>query len=71
MAKYLNCGSSVLHLIGHKDQCQPGQSIEHDFSINGPEGEHGPSREAALIAAGALKLIDPEPKRRLAAEPKE
>ena len=71
MAKYLNCGTSALTLTGHTVPCRPGETVEHDFSLTGPDGEHGPSREAALIAAGALKPADPEPKRRAAAEPKE
>ena len=72
MGKYLNCGTSVLRLRGHAEPCQPGQAVEHDFSVDGPEGEHGPAREAALIAAGALQPVTesvPEPpKRRGAAE---
>lgn len=32
----------------------PGASFTYDFSLEGPEGEHGPAREAALLAAGAL-----------------
>lgn len=55
MASYL-CGPSVLRLTGHTEAVQPGASFDHDFSVTGPEGEHGPAREAALIASGAASL---------------
>lgn len=64
MAKYL-VGPSVWN--GH----QPGSTVEHDFSETGPEGEHGPAREAALIAAGALAPVAAErPTRRPALDTK-
>lgn len=50
-------GPSRVHLNGHKDACEPGCIVEHDFSITGPEGEHGPAREAAMVAAGALTPV--------------
>lgn len=53
MAKYLN-GPSTLQLTGQPVPVQPGATFDHDFSVDGPEGEFGPSREAALIAAGAI-----------------
>lgn len=53
MAKYLS-GPSTLWLTGRSDPVLPGTAFEHDFSVDGPEGEHGPDREAALLAAGAL-----------------
>ena len=55
MARYL-VGPSPLTLTGAQ-LAQPGETVEHDFSINGPDGAHGPGREAALIAAGALTLV--------------
>lgn len=57
MGRY-TVGPSTVHVTGIPSQ--PGDVIEHDFSINGPEGEHGPAREAALIAAGALTPITEE-----------
>lgn len=50
MAKY-TVGPSIWH--GHA----PGEVVEYDFSPSGPEGEHGPAREAMLIAAGALTPV--------------
>lgn len=55
MGRYL-CGPSVLRLAGHAAATRPGQIVEHDFSATGPEGEHGPAREAALLASRALQL---------------
>lgn len=51
-------GPSVLQLTGHAVPIQPGESFEHDFSATGPEGEHGPAREAALLAAGSIVKTD-------------
>lgn len=59
MATYL-CGPSVLQLTGHAEPVRPGSTFAHDFTIGGPEGEYGPAREAALIAAGAM-MPEPEP----------
>ena len=72
MGKY-TVGPSTVHLTGHAKPAQPGETVEHDFSITGPEGEHGPAREAALIAAGAVTPVDdrPSPRRRVDIEPKE
>ena len=53
-------GPSVLSLTGHDTPAQPGEAVEHDFSVAGPEGEHGPAREQALITAGALTPITEE-----------
>jgi len=61
MAKY-TVGPCVWN--GH----QPGVVVEHDFSADGPDGDHGPEREAALIAAGALIPVVERPARRSAAE---
>lgn len=55
MTKY-RVGPSVLQLTG-AEPAQPGATVDHDFSVDGPDGEHGPAREAALIAAGALTPI--------------
>jgi hypothetical protein len=55
MAKY-TAGPSRLSLGGQP--IQPDQSFEHDFSVDGPEGEHGPGREAALLAAGAIVKVE-------------
>lgn len=51
-------GPSVLHLAGHPEPIQPGSLFLHDFSAQGPEGEHGPAREAALLAGGAMAFAD-------------
>ena len=59
MAKY-TLGPSTLHLTGHPAAAAPGSVLDHDFSVTGPDGEHGPAREAALIAAGALTLVTEE-----------
>lgn len=56
MAKY-TVGPSVWN--GHL----PGVVVEYDFSPAGPEGEHGPAREAALIAAGALTPVVAAPEK--------
>ena len=56
MGKY-TVGPSRVLLTGHAESCEPGCTVEHDFSVNGPDGEHGPAREAAMIAAGALTPI--------------
>ena len=53
MGKYI-VGPSTVHLRGHATPAKYGSEIEHDFSVDGPHGEHGPAQEAALIAAGAL-----------------
>lgn len=50
-------GPSVLSLTGHDTPSQPGETVEHDFSPSGPDGEHGPAREQALITAGALTPV--------------
>ena len=52
MGQY-NVGPSTVQLKGHATPAQPGEVVEHDFSLTGPDGEHGPARETALIAAGA------------------
>ena len=52
-------GPSVLQLTG-AEPAQPGATVDHDFSVDGPDGEHGPAREAALIAAGALTPVPVE-----------
>lgn len=57
--KYI-CGPSILSFPGG-EPIQPGDAFEHDFSIEGPEGEHGPAREAALIAAEAIAVAPPLP----------
>lgn len=57
MGRYI-AGDSVLRLTGGVEAIQPGQSFEHDFSETGPEGEHGPAREAAMIASGAIRVDD-------------
>ena len=56
MGRY-QVGPSALHLTGHTGATEPGGTVDHDFSIDGPDGEHGPAREAALIDAGALTPI--------------
>lgn len=48
------CGPSTLRLTGRNEPIQPGETFDHDFSADGPDGEHGPAREAALIAAEAI-----------------
>ena len=53
-------GPSRLWLSGHLGPIEPGEAFEHDFSDEGADGQHGPSRERALIAAGAITRIDPE-----------
>ncbi len=58
MSTYL-VGPSVVRLTGHATASQPGSRVEHDFGLTGPDGEHGPAREAALLACGALKMVDP------------
>ena len=65
MKKY-TVGPSHVQLTGGAP-AEPGAIVEHDFSVDGPDGEHGPGREAALIAAGALTLVvdQPSPRRRL------
>ncbi|MGE0450841.1 MAG: hypothetical protein AB7Q29_14805 [Vicinamibacterales bacterium] len=55
MKTYIS-GPSVLHLAGHPEPIQPGSLFLHDFSAQGPDGEHGPAREAALLAGGAIAL---------------
>ena len=55
--KYI-CGPSILSFPGG-EPIQPGESFEHDFSVEGPHGEHGPAREAALIAAEAIAVAPP------------
>lgn len=72
MGKY-TVGPCVLCLTGHEKPAKEGETVEHDFSINGPDGEHGPAREAALILAGAVTPVDdrPSPRRRVDLEPKE
>lgn len=67
MAKF-TVGPSTVHLTGHATPAQPGETVDHDFSITGPDGEHGPSREAALIAAGALTPVVDQPSARRRAE---
>lgn len=67
MAKY-TVGPSTLHLIGHETPAVPGETVDHDFSITGPDGEHGPAREAALIAAGALTPVVDQPSARRRAD---
>lgn len=59
MRKY-TVGPSTVHLTGHDTPAQPGEIVEHDFSPAGPDGEHGPGREAALIAAEALTPVTEE-----------
>lgn len=54
-------GPSRLQMTGAADLIQPGQSFEHDFSADGPEGEHGPAREAAMIASGAISRAPDAP----------
>ena len=56
MGKY-TVGPSVVQLTGHEKPAKPGDTVEHDFSLTGPDGEHGPAREAAAIAAGALTPV--------------
>ena len=68
MAKY-TVGPSTLNLTGHSEPAQPGTIVEHDFSLTGPDGEHGPARETALIAAGALTPVADQPSGRRRAEP--
>lgn len=54
MGRYV-CGNSVLRLTGRTDDpILPGTTFDYDFSAEGPEGVHGPAREAALVAAGAI-----------------
>lgn len=53
MGKYV-VGPCVLSLTGHPMSAKEGDIVEHDFSVQGPDGVHGPARETALIAAGAL-----------------
>ena len=62
MGRY-TVGPSTVHLTGHAQASQPGELVEHDFSIAGPDGEHGPAREAALITAGALTPVTEEASR--------
>ena len=62
MASY-TVGPSVVQLTGHAKAAQPGEKVEHDFSVTGPDGEHGPARETALIAAGALTPVSEAPTR--------
>lgn len=59
MGRY-TVGPCTLTLTGHDGACKEGDTVDHDFSINGPDGEHGPARETALIAAGALTPITEE-----------
>jgi len=40
---------------------KPGSVIEYDFSVTGPQGVHGPAREQAMIAAGALNVTEADP----------
>ena len=68
MAKY-TVGPSTVHLTGHDEPAAAGSVVDHDFSITGPDGEHGPAREAALIAAGALTLVVDQPSARRRVEP--
>lgn len=56
MARY-EAGPSVLWIDGGR--VEPGRVFEHDFSLAGPDGAHGPAREAALLAAGAVRRLDP------------
>ncbi len=53
-------GESALRLLGHAADVLPHTEFEHDFSVDGPEGEHGPAREAAMIASGAIAPVVPE-----------
>lgn len=53
MGRYL-VGPSTVRLTGHARAAEPGAIVEHDFSVDGPDGIHGPAQEAALVSAGAL-----------------
>lgn len=61
MGKYISAPETTLRLTGRSEPVNPGDTFEHDFSETGPEGEHGPAREAALLAAGAVTRAEPEP----------
>lgn len=52
-------GPSRVRLTGHAAWAGPGEIVEHDFSLTGPDGEHGPGREAHLLACGALEVVVP------------
>ena len=70
MGQYV-VGPSWVALTGHPFSVSPGSTVEHDFSIAGPDGEHGPAREAALIASGALIPVAPPLAERSGRRPKE
>jgi hypothetical protein len=57
MGQYI-AGRSRLRLKGHAEPVEPGQAFVHDFGPKGPEGIHGPAREAALLASGAITKAD-------------
>lgn len=61
MGQYRVGPSVTLRLLGHPTPSVSGDLVDHDFSATGPEGEHGPAREAALLATGALERVLPHP----------